>query len=325
MDPSSTDPNNEQSSSANKSGGQPDLSSTTLTTTPEDTATPVNAFNPPPDNNSVWTPPSETTPIDTNSFPPTATTSSLDNPFNVPTQPPTIDGGLPPAPASTMSNIQTSNSQLTSPVIQPETPSWQLPTASIATPDSILDQPTTTLNPQDIYTASQPPTAPTSPSEQAPTDLSHLIPDSPVNTQPEQPVYIPPVTQPETLIVPPDGNEVGPSIPTTEEGHSKIPKWVIGVGIGLLLAVAGATAYFIWPGFGNTANVTPTTDQPAVIESTPQTPIAAPTATPTPALDGSLPDGSNSGFGSVDGSTTATPTPPTSAADLLRQRQQQGQ
>ena len=151
------------------------------------------------------------------------------------------------------------------------------------------------------------------------TDLSHLIEPNTATIPTDNYVDPSPLTQPETLIVPPDGAEVGPNIPTESNTHSKIPKWVIGVGIGLLLAVTGATAYFIWPGFGNTA----ITEAPIVEQST-QTPVAIPTSsipTVTPTVPGG--DAAASGFGSVDGNSSPSATPPTSAADLLRQRQQQ--
>lgn len=356
MDPNSTDPNN-PSGSVPTTGGQPDLSSTTLSTNPVDTNQPVTpSFNTTPTNPdqswstlpqqpstgnaSIWTPPT-TTPADINAYNPTSSVplvggSSLDNPFNVPTQPPTIDGGLPPMPTTMPESALTPPTPLdTNPtVISPQTEAVTetLPANPNTAPPTmdnnqgVQSQPTNPFN-QPEAPSWQPPITASSP-EPAPTDLSHLIPDSPTSSvvggQSEQPVYAPPITQPETLIVPPDGNEVGPNIPTTEGGHSKIPKWVIGVGLGLLLAVTGATAYFIWPGFGNTINLTPTTDQPATTEQPATIPTpTVPTATPTPILDGSTPDGSGGGFGAVDGSAN-TPTPPTSAADLLRQRQQQG-
>lgn len=380
MDPNSTDPNNPNSPVPPASGGQPDLSASTLTANPLDqsfpapSVTPPDTFappvstptdmsamaptdqswstlpqqSPPTDNSSsIWTPSPTSTYTNLNDLTPPPATSSLDNPFNTSSQPPITDGGLPstsvpelpltppmvtPPPEPAFDNTQTPDFQsqfqpqpaaTTPPPSQPEVPSWQPPVAPVVNPEPTLSQPTTTLNPQDIYTSSQPTSAqsgpeistPQVPPEPAPTDLSHLIPDSPIN---EQPVYAPSVTQPETLIVPPDGNQVTPNIPT-ENNHSKIPKWIIGVGVGLLLIVAGATAYFIWPGFGQqatTADVVTTESLPATVPSVQQT---APT---TPAINPI--SGTGSGFGSVDNSASSSAITPvaTSAADLLRRRQQ---
>jgi hypothetical protein len=143
--------------------------------------------------------------------------------------------------------------------------------------------------------------------EPAPTDLSHLV--SPTS---EAPSYTPPISQPETLVAPTSGATDVPNIPTDDHHSEGIPKWVIGVAVGLLLAVAGASAYFIL-GIGKTpteTSVPATTQQqtlttPPVIQQetqpTPDTnPIVQTIPSPTPA---------------VTGTKQAS-----SAADLLRRR-----
>lgn len=141
---------------------------------------------------------------------------------------------------------------------------------------------------------------PPQPVEQAPTDLSHLVDET-------AGVYAPPVTQPETLVVPTNGSTPDvPNIPNQNGGG--IPKWVIGVGTGLLLAVIGASAYFIL-GIGRGGEQT--TSLPAT--TTQQQLSAPPPATaPSPSTQNS-----SAGFGTFD----ETKTQATSAADLLRQRQ----
>lgn len=181
-------------------------------------------------------------------------TSPLDNPWNVPTQPPPLGVTLP------VSNPPTGESQ----------PSLQ---------------------------------------DSTPTDLSHLISGN--NNLPNQDQFQTADT-PETLVVPSGGattNEA-PAVPL-ETNHKGIPKWLIGLGIGLLIVVAGASAYFIL-GIGQKTEEgsIPATQAP---KSQQQVKPAAPIATP-PAATGS------GSFGQLEGTT---PSPQaTSAADLLRQRQQ---
>ena len=169
---------------------------------------------------------------------------------------------------------------------------------------------TTTVNPPQPEEPVNP--APPAPSEAAPTDLSHLI----TNNNPEHP----PATQPapETLVVP-SNTGVAPEVPNIPtENHKGIPKWLIGLGIGLLILVGGASAYFIL-GIGQppkTSTSLPATTAPKVSEVKPPPPIPTPAtqATPQPSATGSA------NFGALqDGSAPQA----TSAADLLRQRQQQ--
>ncbi len=153
--------------------------------------------------------------------------------------------------------------------------------------------------------------------EPAPTDLSHLITN---NTQPE-----PASPDPETVIIP-SGSGSNPEVPSLPaEEHKGIPKWLLGVGGGLLVLVIGASAYFIL-GIGQPAKTT--TSLPAV--TTPKTaneeikpaqqPVAAPEEQPSeqPAASGSA------NFGELDGNNTQpTQASGSSIIDTLRQRQQQ--
>lgn len=148
---------------------------------------------------------------------------------------------------------------------------------------------------QDLYGPSVPPP------EAAPTDLSHLVANGS-----EQPVYAPPVTQPETLVAPQSGTDEIPNMPI-ENQSGGMPKWVLGLGIGILLAVVGASGYFIL-GIGKSAENTPAS-LPATTKQQTLTPPPSPITAPAPATE-------SSSFGEVGGTKPAT-----SAADLLKQRQ----
>lgn len=174
------------------------------------------------------------------------------------------------------------------------------------------------MNVQNSPTEDQSQAAPPTPAGSAPTDLSHLITNNPSQTLTEaaqesaQPA-------PETLVIP-SSTAVNPEVPNlpTEE-HKGIPKWLIGLGAGLLILVLGASAYLIL-GIGQSPKTTtslPATIAPKTAEIKPPLPIA----TPTPIAQPAAATGS-ANFGELDGSTKGTQA--TSAADLLRQRQQQG-
>ena len=210
--------------------------------------------------------------------PQTLPSSPLDNPWGAPVQAPAFDGAATPAPTTE--------------------PSW-IPNP----PAPDLSQPVVEPTPQN----QQPPFMQP---EQAPTDLSHLISNNSAaetNGQSAQ--------SPETLVVPSGNPDATTNIPV--ESHKSIPKWLIGVGIGLLLVVMGASAYFIL-GIGQAPK---TQSVPAVQETTsttikPATPIATPPAASPQTASGSA------NFGQLGGSAPAATTPPqaSSAADLLRQR-----
>lgn len=150
---------------------------------------------------------------------------------------------------------------------------------------------------------------PATPVEQAPTDLSHLIsnPVSPTN---------------ETLVV--SNVNANPEVPTVpSESHKPIPKWLVGVGIGLLLIVVAASAYFIL-GIGQPAKTTsiPATQAPAIAQVKPTAPVSTPAVQPQQQSGAT----ESASFGQLQGSTPVSGTQPqaTSAAELLKQRQQQG-
>lgn len=241
-------------------------STTTLppTTPPASPLPEIPTFPPPPDQSNLSNP--------------TITTSPLDNPWNVPTQPPPIDGSP-----------------------QNPTPTW---VSNPTPPPTEIGSAPSTLGP------TVPPTQPLSgagpasnPTESVPTDLSHLI----SNNTPNNGGQNPSPSEAETLVMPqaPVTPEV-PTIPT--ENHKGVPKWLIGVGISLLVMVAGASAYFIL-GIGQPAKLNESV--PAqVTKQTVKTP--PPVATPAPAVATG-----SANFGELEEGTQ----PATSAADLLRQRQ----
>lgn len=144
------------------------------------------------------------------------------------------------------------------------------------------------------------PEAPPQPIETAPTDLSQLTGGS----EPQS-IYTPPVSQPETLIVPPTAE---PTTLQADGGSGGIPKWLWIVGGVLLLVVIGASSYFIL-GIGKAP------EQPNPPVQPQQTLITPPSPSPIVTQPPSASD--SAGFNSAGGQTTAT-----SAADLIKQRQQ---
>lgn len=245
------------------------------------------------DFNSHWTPPLPQSAPDTS----TAWSAPNPNPAQTPTWTPPITqtDAVPP---------QTPQPPAASPLDNPwGSPSQPPPLDGSQTPTqpSWMNTPTMTSPDQPISAA---------PMESAPTDLSHLISGN--NNASAEGVAAPA----ETLVVPsaPTANPEVPNLPT--DAHKGIPKWVIGLGIGLLLLVLGASAYFIL-GIGQPAK--PTTSIPATTENAevkPPVPASAPTSQPNtePAASGS------NNFGEFEGN--GAPPQATSAADLLRQRQQ---
>ncbi|MBI3109841.1 hypothetical protein HYZ06_02255, partial [Candidatus Daviesbacteria bacterium] len=151
--------------------------------------------------------------------------------------------------------------------------------------------------------------AETSSADSPPTDLSHLVGNS------SQAEPIPTNSgQVETLVVPPAAVPEVPAEPTDNIKRG-VPKWLIGVGLGLLLAVLGVSAYFIL-GIGQApkGGSVPAVPTQATQEVKPPAPLPTPVAaTPAPASE-------TSSFGRLEGTGQSA----TSAADLLRQRQQQG-
>ncbi len=245
---------------------------------------------------STWTPPapSEPEPIE-QPQPQTPTQPEPDLPLTKPT--PTQSEPVPP-PSGTEPTPT-----FTPPAADPAGLASELPSAT-----SPLDNPwgTTPANPTQPswMMNTQTPGMPPPPTEAAPTDLSHLI----SNNQQES------ATAPaaESLVVPTAG--VTPEVPNLQtETHRGIPKWLIGLGVGLLIIVVGTSAYFIL-GIGQPSKGTtslPATTTPQTSQVKPPLPIATASAQPSPTTATS-----SANFGQIGG------TPPaTSAADLIRQRQ----
>lgn len=241
--------------------------------------------SPPPQPQNTWAPPIQpepVNPVQDSKWPPITSDP-------IPTWTPPVQAETPiPAPMPTFA------------------PPSSIPTPLANTPEtntSNLDNPWGTPIQPPVTTNPPAPTEPswmnTAPAESVPTDLSHLISDN-NNAAPV-----------ETLVVP----SVSASNPEVSnlsaETHKGIPKWVFGLGIGLLILVIGASAYFIL-GIGQPAKTT--SSIPAVVQT--PTPTAVPTSQPTvaPVATGSA------NFEGLQGSGSAPQA--TSAAEILRQRQQ---
>ncbi|MBI2596812.1 hypothetical protein HYW41_01535 [Candidatus Daviesbacteria bacterium] len=227
---------------------------------------------------------------------PTVTISPLDNPWNAPIQPPPIDG---------------SN--------QNPQPTW-VPNPSDAEPISTPPlQSTLSVSPEDLTPQVNGQTEPAQ-MESAPTDLSHLISNNNSHTEPAQ-NNLNPSSAAGTLVLP--ASPPTPDVPTTPLGEQKgLPKWSIGVGIGLLIIVAGASAYFIL-GIGQPSK--DTTSLPAQVTKTSvKTPPPIPSqVNPTPNSNPAAATPS-ANFGQLqNGSTPTQQATGSSVIDRLRQRNQQ--
>lgn len=249
-----------------------------LPTNPADLATP-----------STFTPPTQVLPA-SNGLP-TSDSSPLNNPWGAPTQPPAIDGLQQPA----------------------SQPTWapNIPTADITSPSQ-------TVPLASGLESAGGPSAPTvNQPEPAPTDLSHLLGN---NHQPESDSTKagsgPNLSSaPETLVIPPQTAGPASEVPTLPaQNHKGIPKWLIGVGAGLLIIVIGASAFFIL-GIGQQQT---TTSIPAEVT---KTTVKAPPPIKTPVPQPSAPAvaSGSANFGELQDSQNQQAT---SAADLLRQGQQ---
>lgn len=235
---------------------------------------------------------------------PASPVSNLDNPLKVPFQNPAIDGGLTnqstnPSPTDLNSlNVQPPVGQPAVTTNEPSSGSglgsmWSTP--SSPTPIDLNQQPLDQNNPPPV------------PPEPVPTDLSHLIGNS-SDTGSAAP-------QIETLVASqPTASPDIPQVPVESNGK-KIPVWLIGLSVGLLIAVAGASAYFIL-GVGQSRE---TTSLPATQTEAQQ--VRPPAPIPPPVSNPAATESAN--FGELDESPN-TPQA-TSAAELLRQRQNQTQ
>lgn len=204
----------------------------------------------------------------------------------------------PPAPTFESTNQQSSPSW-SSPSLtgQSEMPPWSAPTS--------LGGPAT-----EPAGTGQGPSGSSVPPEAMPTDLSQLVSNPESSTPPSLPAPT------ENLIVPPT-SEMNPIV--TGGGSSGFPKWILAVGAVILLAVAGASAYFIL-GIGRPQPAT--TSVPAE-----QPPITTPPKALIPTKPPETPSSSTSSatFGGLEGSaqTAASTTSASSALELLRKRQGQ--
>lgn len=284
---------------------QPDLNPTPSPSSDVNLNTPLSSFSSPAGAGSVQ-PSSDYTsapPIDPNSF------------MNAPQSNPPVENNLPTPPQITTPPTPTQPDPNTQTITPPDDiiqPSWE----------GVNTHPTPAQKPPAEGGASQNPfyqqsssEAPPIITEQAPTDLSHLITD----TNEFISTNVPTNSQPETLVTSNGSVPETPSTATTSSsaGGKGVPKWIFGLGIGLLLAVSGASAYFIL-GVGQP---TQNTSLPATTEEPPQQikpPPQAITPTPTPQPQEATASGN---FGDLDGASRSS-TGATSAAELLRQRQQ---
>lgn len=291
------------------------------------TPTPIANTNPtwpPPVNPLPTTPPAEPTLSQTPSFPQENNSSPWPNiPSGTPTQPSIPSTFTPPTPApdntTTAPNLSPLDNPWSTPLQTPNIngsgqssqPSWIPDSTNQTTSNSSIPspQPITPITPE--VPANMPQTEP------APTDLSHLISNNPEGAS-SGGLNI--SDTPATLVVPTQVSGPAPEIPTVPtENHKGVPKWLIGVAVGLLILVAGASAYFI---LGVGQNKQSTTSIPAeVSKTTVNTP--PPIATPTTPPDTTTATGS-ANFGELQGSGTPQATSSaTNSIDLLKQRQQQ--
>lgn len=296
MGPQNSDPNN-PSSGGSTNPIQPDLSS---------------SLNPPQDTQPV-TPPQPESSFDATPPTPSFGLSPADqplspSPLSQPTTTTPEPSPLAPEPAPIETPPQLETPAQTSPLDSGSSFNWSNPGGS-SQPMPTAPSPEPTALETNI-----PPVAPTVPefspaptTESAPTDLSQLA-----GQAPDPSVYTPPLSQPETLVVPSSTPE--PTTLQADGGGRHIPKWVIFVGAGLLLAVVGASVYFIL-GIGQNQETEslPATEQQTLI--TP--PVASPIVQqPTPAT-------SSAGFGAF--STASPSASPLTAFEKLQQSRSGGQ
>lgn len=252
-------------------------------------------------------PPQPTSPINTTpqDLTPTGTPTYAPPPQPLDTSPPVDTSPTQPA---TYTPPQAGTQPVTSPLDNPWGAPTQPPPIDGPTPVTADAKPPAETTPP-WFNQSNPAVQPPNPfaGEPAPTDLSHLINNN-APTESTEPVG----NATETVVAPDSGAPEVPTVPT--ETHKGFPKWLIGVGVGLLIIVTGVSAYFIL-GIGQSPKQTtslPAQTAPASQPAKPPTPIPTPVAQPTPPATGSA------NFGQLQGSGTQ---PATRAADLIRQPQ----
>lgn len=246
-----------------------------------------------------------------------------------PPSPSPIPSPIPPTPvlSATPSSIPPEGGQPTlslhdlyGPSQAPTTPSPTLTPETLNPPSGsspVNAESIPSMEPPSNSTPTQPlPEAPPMPvQESAPEDLSQLI----ANQKEGPAIYTPPLSQPQTLVTAPA--EQTNTSSTEQKPATSIPKWVIGLGVGLLLAVAAASGYFI---LGVGQNQQAPASAPATNQQVPVTPpkTPKPTASSVPIIvPTSAPEATGSaGFGEINATASANP----SALDLLRQRQATG-
>lgn len=269
---------------------------------------------------SAWTPPTPN-PTYPPYSPPTSnpidsTPLSTNGHFGTPSLPSESIGSPIPSFAQAPDQSALPNST-TSPTSSLDNP-WNAPTPQPTwTPSPTLpNSPTSAAEPTHMESALPPTGGQAEPNhsltESAPTDLSHLI-----SNNASQDVGQNPAAGSETLIIPQAANNVAAEIPTIPtENRKSIPKWLIGLGIGLLIIVAGASAYFIL-GVGQPTKNNDSTSVPAQVS---KTTVKTPPPIATSGSESSNPAATGSAnFGQLQNNST-TPSA-TSAADLLKQRQ----
>lgn len=250
-----------------------------------------------PEPTPVWTPPVQPTP---EPISPMTESAWPSNPPATPTEP-----SIPEPTATWTPPVQPAPEPIPpqpEPIIpQPNpTPPQPEPAPTFMPPQTDQSQSTNESTIQPSWAIS--PETPPAPNESAPTDLSHLISNNLGQELPTQPA--------ETLVAPPtQNNATETNSPVTHKG---IPRWLIGLAIGLLISVAGASAYFII-GIGQPKTTTSVPAQVETQKTATQLPPPLPTSPPIQPASGSA------NFGELEG--TAAQSKATSAGDLMRQQQ----
>ncbi len=288
----------------------------------------------------------------TNSVPATADPAAA--PLQPSQMPPMVDPSPMPA-ASTPTPTWPLPQVQAEPIAAPTTPSWNIPTPPTpmpqptpSVPDISQFQPVTppaattaeptlpaympsTPVPDNTFTPVPPPVdSPTamapstvggpppwaSPAmDNAPTDLSQLIGNSPAPTMESTPSDMPATVSAADVVA-----QTASPVPqvVTNEGGKGFPKWMIAAGLGIVLLVAGASAYFIL-GVGKSQDTT--TSIPAE-----QQPLTTPPRTTNPSPQPTVESSSSATFGELQGSSPSAQATPSgqTAAEILKQRAAQG-